>query len=86
MQRAVAELALSGDLARPAKLTVPDLDLAGPQLVLPQDRCGARYISGVTGIRGEWLGAVDVDVCRLHAGRGFHADLKAQFLHGLAGQ
>lgn len=27
------------------------LDRAGPQLVLPQDRCGARYVSGVTAIR-----------------------------------
>ncbi|MFF3914543.1 molybdopterin-dependent oxidoreductase [Streptomyces sp. NPDC001852] len=27
------------------------LDMAGPQLVLPQDRCGARHISGITAIR-----------------------------------
>ncbi|OIJ66965.1 molybdopterin-dependent oxidoreductase [Streptomyces mangrovisoli] len=27
------------------------LDGAGPQLVLPQDRCGARYVSGVNAIR-----------------------------------
>ncbi|MEV7319488.1 molybdopterin-dependent oxidoreductase [Streptomyces sp. NPDC093970] len=27
------------------------LDLAGPQLVLPQDRCGARHVSGITEIR-----------------------------------
>ncbi|NKI41823.1 molybdopterin-dependent oxidoreductase [Streptomyces physcomitrii] len=27
------------------------LDPAGPQLVLPQDRCGARHISGITAIR-----------------------------------
>ncbi|MBU3866147.1 molybdopterin-dependent oxidoreductase [Streptomyces sp. 4503] len=27
------------------------LDRAGPQLVLPQDRCGARYISGIEAIR-----------------------------------
>ncbi|MGI5458691.1 molybdopterin-dependent oxidoreductase [Streptomyces sp. CA-249302] len=27
------------------------LDRAGPQLVLPQDRCGARYISGIRAIR-----------------------------------
>ena len=27
------------------------LDRAGPQLVLPQDRCGARHISGITTIR-----------------------------------
>ncbi|MFF7210981.1 molybdopterin-dependent oxidoreductase [Streptomyces sp. NPDC008238] len=27
------------------------LDVQGPQLVLPQDRCGARHISGITGIR-----------------------------------
>ncbi|MGW3208744.1 molybdopterin-dependent oxidoreductase [Streptomyces sp. NPDC001135] len=27
------------------------LDTAGPQLVLPQDRCGARHISGITVIR-----------------------------------
>ncbi|MBY8878739.1 molybdopterin-dependent oxidoreductase [Actinacidiphila acidipaludis] len=27
------------------------LDRAGPQLVLPQDRCGARYVSGIQAIR-----------------------------------
>ncbi|MGW1592003.1 molybdopterin-dependent oxidoreductase [Streptomyces sp. NPDC002386] len=27
------------------------LDAAGPQLVLPQDRCGARHVSGITAIR-----------------------------------
>ncbi|MFE3519327.1 molybdopterin-dependent oxidoreductase [Streptomyces sp. NPDC059166] len=27
------------------------LDLAGPQLVLPRDRCGARHISGIDTIR-----------------------------------
>ncbi|OIK28532.1 molybdopterin-dependent oxidoreductase [Streptomyces malaysiense] len=27
------------------------LDASGPQLVLPQDRCGARHISGITAIR-----------------------------------
>ncbi|MEU2876774.1 molybdopterin-dependent oxidoreductase [Streptomyces sp. NPDC007070] len=27
------------------------LDGAGPQLVLPQDRCGARYVSGIRAIR-----------------------------------
>jgi DMSO/TMAO reductase YedYZ molybdopterin-dependent catalytic subunit len=27
------------------------LDLAGSQLVLPKDRCGARYISGIRAIR-----------------------------------
>lgn len=27
------------------------LDACGPQLVLPQDRCGARHISGITAIR-----------------------------------
>ncbi|MEV3859432.1 hypothetical protein AB0J38_34645 [Streptomyces sp. NPDC050095] len=27
------------------------LDVAGPQLVLPQDRCGARHISGISTIR-----------------------------------
>jgi DMSO/TMAO reductase YedYZ molybdopterin-dependent catalytic subunit len=27
------------------------LDRTGPQLVLPQDRCGARHISGITAIR-----------------------------------
>ncbi|WP_329342984.1 molybdopterin-dependent oxidoreductase [Streptomyces sp. NBC_00663] len=26
------------------------LDRAGPQLVLPQDRCGARYISGIEAV------------------------------------
>lgn len=37
------------------------LDAAGPQLVLPQDRCGARHISGITAIRvdgGYHFGAV----------------------------
>lgn len=34
-------------------VTIDDtpLDRAGPQLVLPQDRCGARHISGVSAIR-----------------------------------
>lgn len=34
-------------------VTIDDtpLDRAGPQLVLPQDRCGARHISGITAIR-----------------------------------
>lgn len=27
------------------------LDARGPQLVLPQDRCGARHISGITAVR-----------------------------------
>lgn len=36
-----------------------DLDAAGTQLVVPSDRCGARYISAVTSI---WIGA-----CRLPA-------------------
>ncbi|CBG71370.1 conserved hypothetical protein [Streptomyces scabiei 87.22] len=27
------------------------LDRTGAQLVLPQDRCGARYISGIEAIR-----------------------------------
>ncbi|WP_314224594.1 molybdopterin-dependent oxidoreductase [Streptomyces zaehneri] len=33
-------------------VTIDDtpLDRAGPQLVLPQDRCGARHISGVSAI------------------------------------
>ncbi|MFF3401901.1 molybdopterin-dependent oxidoreductase [Streptomyces sp. NPDC002659] len=34
-----------------------DLDTAGSQLVVPSDRCGARYISAITTI---WIGA-----CRL---------------------
>ncbi|MFJ9611432.1 molybdopterin-dependent oxidoreductase [Kitasatospora sp. NPDC101176] len=29
------------------------LDAAGPQLVVPDDHCGARYVSGVTAV---WLG------------------------------
>ncbi|MEE1782493.1 molybdopterin-dependent oxidoreductase [Streptomyces sp. SP17BM10] len=29
------------------------LDAAGPQLVVPDDHCGARYVSGVTDV---WLG------------------------------
>ncbi|MFJ8493109.1 molybdopterin-dependent oxidoreductase [Streptomyces sp. NPDC094038] len=34
-------------------VTIDDtpLDRAGPQLVLPQDRCGARHISGIREIR-----------------------------------
>lgn len=34
-------------------VTIDDtpLDRAGPQLVLPQDRCGARHISGITAVR-----------------------------------
>jgi hypothetical protein len=34
------------------------LDRAGPQLVLPQDRCGARHISGITAITvdGQYAG------------------------------
>ncbi|WP_405763124.1 molybdopterin-dependent oxidoreductase [Streptomyces sp. NBC_01420] len=36
-----------------------DLDEAGTQLVVPSDRCGARYVSAVTGI---WLG------CHAHDG------------------
>ncbi|MEV6568477.1 helix-turn-helix domain-containing protein [Streptomyces kronopolitis] len=32
------------------------LDGAGSQLVVPSDRCGARYISAITGI---WVGAWD---------------------------
>ncbi|MEW1699633.1 molybdopterin-dependent oxidoreductase [Streptomyces sp. NPDC093249] len=31
-----------------------ELDAAGPQLVVPSDRCGARYVSAVTGV---WVGA-----------------------------
>ncbi|MGW4164034.1 molybdopterin-dependent oxidoreductase [Streptomyces sp. NPDC004788] len=34
-----------------------ELDTAGAQLVVPSDRCGARYVSAVTGI---WIGS-----CRL---------------------
>ncbi|MBM9617588.1 molybdopterin-dependent oxidoreductase [Streptomyces zhihengii] len=30
------------------------LDRPGPQLVVPSDRCGARYVSAVTGI---WIGS-----------------------------
>ncbi|MFD5791150.1 molybdopterin-dependent oxidoreductase [Streptomyces sp. NPDC127037] len=36
-----------------------DLDASGTQLVVPSDRCGARYVSAVTGI---WLG------CHAHDG------------------
>jgi DMSO/TMAO reductase YedYZ molybdopterin-dependent catalytic subunit len=32
------------------------LDDAGPQLVVPGDSCGARYISGITEV---WVGALD---------------------------
>ncbi|WP_151770299.1 molybdopterin-dependent oxidoreductase [Streptomyces abyssomicinicus] len=41
--RAPVLLAVTFDGAR--------LDRAGPQLVLPQDRCGARYVSGIERIR-----------------------------------
>ncbi|MFF7177154.1 molybdopterin-dependent oxidoreductase [Streptomyces sp. NPDC008121] len=34
-----------------------DLDAAGTQLVVPSDRCGARYVSAVTGI---WIGTCRV--------------------------
>lgn len=34
-----------------ATLDATPLDRAGPQLVLPQDRCGARYVSGIEAIR-----------------------------------
>ncbi|MFF1904935.1 molybdopterin-dependent oxidoreductase [Kitasatospora sp. NPDC058218] len=32
------------------------LDETGPQLVVPDDHCGARYVSGVTAV---WLGPLD---------------------------
>ncbi|MGN5634414.1 molybdopterin-dependent oxidoreductase [Streptomyces sp. AC154] len=35
------------------------LDAAGSQLVVPADRCGARYISAITGV---WVGAWPVPV------------------------
>ncbi|GAA0654698.1 hypothetical protein GCM10010193_01120 [Kitasatospora atroaurantiaca] len=31
------------------------LDETGPQLVIPADHCGARYVSGITAV---WLGSV----------------------------
>ncbi|UXY22465.1 molybdopterin-dependent oxidoreductase [Streptomyces cynarae] len=34
-----------------ARVDDTPLDRSGPQPVLPQDRCGARYVSGVTAIR-----------------------------------
>ncbi|MFF3371706.1 molybdopterin-dependent oxidoreductase [Streptomyces sp. NPDC002680] len=34
-----------------ATIDATPLDRAGPQLVLPQDRCGARHISGINAIR-----------------------------------
>ena len=34
-----------------ATIDATPLDRAGPQLVLPQDRCGARHISGIRAIR-----------------------------------
>ncbi|MFE6783024.1 molybdopterin-dependent oxidoreductase [Streptomyces sp. NPDC057680] len=37
-----------------------DLDAAGTQLVVPSDRCGARYVSAVTGI---WIGACPPSMC-----------------------
>ncbi|MEU8761077.1 molybdopterin-dependent oxidoreductase [Streptomyces sp. NPDC048659] len=36
-----------------------ELDAAGTQLVVPSDRCGARYVSAVTGI---WVGTLPVRV------------------------
>ena len=39
------------------RLDEQDLDAAGTQLVVPSDRCGARYISAVASI---WIGT-----CRL---------------------
>ncbi|MFI8961936.1 molybdopterin-dependent oxidoreductase [Streptomyces sp. NPDC053493] len=36
------------------RLNGEELDTAGAQLVVPSDRCGARYVSAVTGI---WIGA-----------------------------
>lgn len=41
------------------------LDACGPQLVVPQDRCGGRYVSGVTRIH---LAAVDLAAVGLSAG------------------
>ncbi|MFJ3901687.1 molybdopterin-dependent oxidoreductase [Streptomyces sp. NPDC090025] len=35
-----------------------DLDAAGTQLVVPSDRCGARYVSGVTRV---WIGRHEPD-------------------------
>ncbi len=32
------------------------LDATGPQLVVPTDRCGARYVSGITEV---WVGRVE---------------------------
>lgn len=40
------------------RLDGEDLDAVGSQLVVPVDRCGARYISAVTRVRvGAWPGA-----------------------------
>ncbi|MGW5369254.1 molybdopterin-dependent oxidoreductase [Streptomyces sp. NPDC004009] len=48
------------------------LDALGPQLVLPQDRCGARHVSGITAIRvdgGYGFGApAPVPAGRAHTG------------------
>ncbi|MET9606541.1 molybdopterin-dependent oxidoreductase [Streptomyces sp. NPDC006512] len=41
------------------RLDGEDLDEAGCQLVVPTDRCGARYVSAVTHI---WFGALEVPV------------------------
>ncbi|MER5864951.1 molybdopterin-dependent oxidoreductase [Kitasatospora sp. NPDC002040] len=41
------------------------LDGPGPQLVVPADACGARYISGITAV---WLGAVTCPVGGAAAG------------------
>ncbi|MEV7613256.1 molybdopterin-dependent oxidoreductase [Streptomyces sp. NPDC089799] len=38
------------------RLDGEDLDEAGAQLVVPSDRCGARYVSAVTHV---WFGAMD---------------------------
>ncbi|MFE5400491.1 molybdopterin-dependent oxidoreductase [Streptomyces sp. NPDC056580] len=46
------------------------LDASGPQPVLPQDRCGARHISGITAIRvdGTYGSGAPAPAGRAHTG------------------
>lgn len=55
--------------AVPLAVTIDDtpLDTAGPQPVLPQDRCGARPISGITAIRVDGRHGFDRPAAAGHA-------------------
>ncbi|MFF8833277.1 molybdopterin-dependent oxidoreductase [Streptomyces sp. NPDC015131] len=52
------------------RLDGDDLDTAGAQLVVPSDRCGARYVSAVTGI---WVGTLPPHEALGHPVGGAHA-------------